>query len=222
MSETKLDKTDAEKAAERLYENVYKAVLYIHREFGTMFNSVYQRSLAGKHVKKRIEEGLMRRWGISKYNNIYLQDELVRDPNTGNRVSIGPDAKTCDFTRTINKDGEIDKEKKKLFIQKYTAIYQKQLDKEREQREQAEKEAKRRSKQEAGLDKTVTKAKGRGKGRSSSSDKSDGGSDTKRSNGVNSGRGGAVASGNRKGSRGKPKGGAGSIRKGVSKGKSSS
>lgn len=190
----------ASQRAEKLYENVYKTVLYLHREFGYMFSNAFQRSLAGKHVKTRIEEGLMRRYGITKYNNIYIQDEVAQDKATENLISIGPDEKSCDLVRTIGPDGEIDKEKKAIFLTKYTSIY------EREQESN---------------DKRSGKTTKRGGG-DTKPDKPDGGSSSKRSNRPDTGGRGVIASGDSSSGKCKSKGGVAGTRKRVSKRKASS
>lgn len=166
----------------QLYDNVHKAVLYIHSEFCYLVDGVMKAGLLGKEYHKRIEEQFMHRYGVTKIKDVYLQDEVTRDEVTGNLLSTGPDEVSLDFLDTLGDDGNPDEKLKKKFIIKYDRRY----------KAEAKRNAKLNSGKKQGADKGGCKDKENSNGRSNRPDSGGSGKAAVRNNGdaakVNEGR----------------------------------
>lgn len=133
--------TPAYLEAVRLYDNIYKAVFYIHTEFAKMLaqTAIQTRTKfsvsQGKGKPKvtspeflRLEDQFLRKYGITKlaakFGSVYVQDEVRKDQETGNQISMGPDVATLEFIKTLDEKGHQDTSAREAFIKRREAEYE--------------------------------------------------------------------------------------------------
>jgi len=108
----------------RRYIAIGKMVWYVHNEAVKFISRSTRSSNIPSHLWKRIETGLVNKYGLTKHINdkgkvLYLQEELLKDSKTGYLFKAGLSSITKDYLETLNEDYKEDPEKALLFFKKY-------------------------------------------------------------------------------------------------------
>lgn len=194
--EEKYTKERIEKMALKRFNSILRGIQYIHNEFSKHVHHTYYRSMVGKYLKDRIEEQLMMAYGMTKVKGFYLQDEAIKDEETGNLISIGPTKDQLQVMEVVEEGtGEIiEKEKKKVLKKIEKLIYD--TIQEQEQKQEPRKDNSETGHRSNGV--TNSKRKRNAKKDSCRSDGNDSGGDGATSDGDSSDAKGQYRKGNQR------------------------